>query len=196
MGIEQLTEQFGLTDEAAETAICEHVRLCYDVCHAAVSYEQPVDVLDKLKKYGLRVGKVQISAALKADFPADNATERTAVNETFARFNEPTYLHQVVARTTDNQLLRFADLPDALSAFDDTHAEWRAHFHVPLFADGYGQLNSTRDAITEVIQLQKERSFTNQFEVETYTWDVLPPELKTNLIDSIARELSWVAKQI
>lgn len=196
MGIEQLTEQFGLTDEAAETAICEHVRLCYDVCHAAVSYERPVDVLDKLKQYGLRVGKVQISAALKADFSAGDSADRESVKETFARFNEPTYLHQVVARTTDNQLLRFADLPDALSAFNDTHAEWRAHFHVPLFADGYGQLRSTRDAITEVIQLQKERSFTNQFEVETYTWDVLPPELKTNLVDSIARELNWVVQLV
>lgn len=196
MGIEQLTEQFGLTDEAAEQAICEHVRLCYDVCHAAVGYEQPAEVLDKLKAYGLRVGKVQISAALKADFPAGDATGRAAVRQAFEVFNEPTYLHQVVARTTDGQLLRFGDLPEALAAFDHTHAEWRAHFHVPIFVDQYGLLTSTRDAIETVLALQTERAFTNQFEVETYTWDVLPADLKASLVDSIARELNWVQTAI
>ncbi|AQG82449.1 metabolite traffic protein EboE [Spirosoma montaniterrae] len=191
MGIEQLTDQFGLTDEAAEAAICEHVRLCYDVCHFAVGYERPAEVLDKLKNYGLRVGKIQISAALKAAFPVD-ADGREAVRQAFERFNEPTYLHQVVARTHDGSLLRFTDLPNALAAVDDTHAEWRAHFHVPIFVPDYGVLQSTQDDIREVLRLQAERAFTNQMEVETYTWDVLPEGLKLDLIDSIEREMKWV----
>lgn len=191
MGIEQLSDQFGLTDEEAEAAICEHVRLCYDVCHFAVGYERPVEVLDKLKKYGLRVGKIQISAALKAEFP-DGAEEREAVRQAFARFDEPTYLHQVVARTKSGELLRFPDLPNALAAFDDTHAEWRAHFHVPIFVDDYGVLRSTQDDIRVVLDLLATRPFTNQLEVETYTWDVLPAPLKLDLVDSIEREIQWV----
>lgn len=197
MGLEQLTEEFGLTDEDAEATICDHVRLCYDVCHFAVGYERPADVLDKLKNYGLRVGKIQISAALKAQFPASDEAGREAVRQAFAPFNEPTYLHQVVARrgfdrTTSSQLLRFPDLPDALAAFDDSHAEWRAHFHVPLFVENYGVLQSTQDDIREVLRLQAERHVTNQLEVETYTWDVLPTELKADIVDSIERELKWV----
>ncbi|GAB2552564.1 metabolite traffic protein EboE [Spirosoma aerophilum] len=191
MGIEQLTTEFNLTDEQAEAAICEHVRLCYDVCHFAVGYERPAEVLDKLKDFGLRVGKIQISAALKAEFP-DQPDEREAVRQAFATFNEPTYLHQVVARTKSGELLRFRDLPDALAAFDETHAEWRAHFHVPLFIKDYGVLQSTQDDITEVLNLLSTRAFTNQLEVETYTWDVLPAPLKFNLIDSIEREIKWV----
>ena len=200
MGIEQLSEQFNLTDEQAEIAICEHVRLCYDVCHFAVGYERPAEVLNKLKKYGLRVGKIQISAALKAEFPAPNSpgasAERERIKQAFAQFNEPTYLHQVVARTQSGDLLRLPDLPEALAAFNDEHAEWRAHFHVPLFVDDYGVLKSTQDDIRTVLNLQAERMFTNQLEVETYTWGVLPSALKKELIDSIERELTWVSKLI
>ncbi len=191
MGLEQLGEAFDLTDEEAEAAICEHVRLCYDVCHFAVGYERPADVLEKLKNYDLRVGKIQISAALKAEFPAD-PEGRAAVRQAFERFNEPTYLHQVVARTLSGELLRFPDLPDALAAFDETHAEWRAHFHVPIFVEDYGVLQSTQDDIQAVLSLLADWPFTNQLEVETYTWDVLPADLKLGVVDSIEREVNWV----
>ncbi|QMW02954.1 metabolite traffic protein EboE [Spirosoma foliorum] len=200
MGIDQISEQFGLTDEQAETAICEHVRLCFDVCHVAVGYEKPAEVLAKLKDYGLRVGKVQISAALKAEFPEpgsrSTAEGREIVKQAFAQFNEPTYLHQVVARTRSGELLRFADLPEALAAFDDNHVEWRAHFHVPIFISEYGVLKSTQDDIQTVLNLQATNKFTNQMEVETYTWDVLPADLKLGLVDSIDREMKWVYKSI
>jgi hypothetical protein len=201
LGIEFLTDRFGLTDEEAENALVQHVRLCYDVCHFAVGYEKPAEVLDKLKQYGLRVGKIQISAALKAEFPAPDspsaAADREAVRQAFEQFNEPTYLHQVVARrgfarTYAGELLRFPDLPQALAALDETHAEWRAHFHVPIFVSDYGVLQSTQDDIQEVLRLLAERPFTNQLEVETYTWDVLPNDLKLGLVDSIEREMKWV----
>ncbi|GAB4027409.1 metabolite traffic protein EboE [Spirosoma gilvum] len=195
MGIEQLTNEFGMTDAEAEATICEHVRLCYDVCHFAVGYERPADVLDKLKEYGLRVGKIQISAALKAQFPDDPA-ERTAIRQAFEQFNEPTYLHQVVARSSDNTLMRFSDLPEALAALNNQHSEWRSHFHVPLFVADYGVLQSTQDDIMEVLRLQAERRFTNQLEVETYTWGVLPDDLKKDIVDSIEREMKWVVEQI
>ncbi|GAB3943259.1 metabolite traffic protein EboE [Spirosoma harenae] len=195
MGIEQISEQFGMTDTEAEETICAHVRLCFDVCHFAVGYERPADVLDKLKEYGLRVGKIQISAALKAEFPEDQAG-REIVRKAFEQFNEPTYLHQVVARTRTDELLHFADLPEALAALNEDHVEWRSHFHVPLFVADYGVLTSTQDDILEVLRLQADRKFTNQLEVETYTWEVLPKELKLSLVDSIEREMKWVQKSI
>lgn len=191
MGLEQLTETFGMTDEEAETAICDHVRLCYDVCHFAVGYERPADVLEKLREFGLRVGKIQVSAALKATFPDAPDPERETIRQAFAQFNEPTYLHQVVARTKSGELLRFRDLPDALAAFNDDHVEWRSHFHVPIFVNKYGVLHSTQDDIVTVNNLLAERPFTNQMEIETYTWDVLPDDLKLNLVDSIEREMKW-----
>lgn len=195
IGIEQLTTEFGLTDEAAEAAIVDHVRLCYDVCHFAVGYERPADVLEKLQRYNLRVGKIQISAALKAEFPTE-PTAREAVRQAFAQFNEPTYLHQVVARMHSGERVRYPDLPEALAAFDDNHAEWRSHFHVPIFVKEYGVLQSTQTDIDDVIRLLAERPFTNQMEAETYTWEVLPDALKAPIVDSIERELSYVLAQI
>jgi hypothetical protein len=43
-----------------------------------------------------------------------------------------------------------------------------------------------------VIELAARNAFTHHLEIETYTWDVLPPGLKIDLTDSIAREYDWV----
>jgi hypothetical protein len=64
------------------------------------------------------------------------------------------------------------------------------HFHVPIFLERYGKLESTQDHLREVISLVRDR--TSHLEIETYTWDVLPPDLKASSVDSIAREYEWV----
>lgn len=189
IGITYLGEKLGLSADEAATAIRDHIQLCYDVCHFAVGYENPVSVLDQLQARGIRVGKIQVSSALKVDF-SSQADEKLAA---IAGFDEPTYLHQVVARLADGSLKRFADLPEALEAFDAaTHQEWRVHFHVPLFVDTYGLLESTQSAIREVLALNQERPFTDQLELETYTWGVLPESMQLPLNESISREMAWV----
>jgi len=194
IGIERLNENFGLSAADAEAALREHIQLCYDVCHFAVGYERPEEVLQKMADNGLSIGKIQISAALKATFPVE-PNSREAVRKQFMHFNEPTYLHQVVARDQNGDLLRFTDLTPALQAFNDQHVEWRSHFHVPIFVGDYGLLQSTQDDILEVLHLQRAKPFTQQMEVETYTWEVLPDELKIPLNDSITREMQWLLAQ-
>ena len=39
-------------------------------------------------------------------------------------------------------------------------------------------------------------SFTKHLEVETYTWDVLPENMKTDGVTSIIRELNWVKQTL
>ena len=195
IGMDRLNDEFGMTVEEADAALREHIQLCYDVCHFAVGYERPDDVLRKLEQNGLKVGKIQISAALKAPIPGD-AARREDVRRAFLQFNEPTYLHQVVARTHRGELQRYPDLPQALAAFGPQHAEWRSHFHVPLFVEDYGVLQSTQSDIVDVLTLQKQRPFTTQLEVETYTWEVLPEDMQLPLTDSIVRELTWTLQQL
>ena len=48
------------------------------------------------------------------------------------------------------------------------------------------------DDIEAALQLWCEQPFTDALEVETYTWDVLPSDLKSTINDSIVRELNWV----
>ena len=88
-------------------------------------------------------------------------------------------------------------MPDALAdAGNDKVSEWRAHFHVPLFIENYGLLQSTRTDIEKVLAIHQQRPFTSHLEVETYTWEVLPAELKSSLLSSIIRELEWVNSKL
>ncbi|MEJ7779199.1 MAG: metabolite traffic protein EboE [Daejeonella sp.] len=188
----QLPGRLNISVQEAGECVREHICLCYDVCHFAIGYEPHQDILKELAEKGIRVGKIQISAALKADLPRDNAL-RDRVAEEFSKFNETTYLHQVVARKQNNELLRYRDLPEALSDINNPLAhEWRAHFHVPVFCKDLGLLKSTQSDIIEVLQLQKGNAFTSQMEIETYTWEVLPEALKVPIALSISRELNWV----
>jgi hypothetical protein len=192
MGAEYLQKQLEYTAEQSEEAIREHLQLCYDVCHFAVGYEDHTAVIRQLREKKINVGKIQISAALKAAMP-DVQSERAPVIQAFRQFNESTYLHQVVARQNDGSLKRYPDLPEALSDAGNTSTkEWRSHFHVPLFVQDYGLLRSTQEDIREVLSVQRRQPFTNHLEVETYTWEVLPDALKVPLSESIIREMEWV----
>jgi hypothetical protein len=148
--------------------------------------------LEQLDKKGIRTGKIQISAALKAEMPAE-INLRAGISEAFSKYNEPTYLHQVVARNTGGSLIRYKDLPEALDdSLNPNVKEWRAHFHVPVFVEDLQLLRSTQSDIVEVLNIQKSRPFTDHLEVETYTWEVLPESLKMPIDQSIIRELNWV----
>jgi hypothetical protein len=195
-GTEMLGKEFGFSEAGAAAAIREHIRLCYDICHFAVGYEDHKKIITLLQEKDIRIGKIQISAALKASL-AILPEERKEVIEAFKQFNESTYLHQVVALQQGNLLKRYRDLPPALDDAMDSHTrEWRAHFHVPLFISDYGVLKSTQSDIEEVLALQKKQKFTNHLEVETYTWEVLPKKLKLPLQESIIRELLWVEQTL
>ncbi|MBW3545688.1 MAG: metabolite traffic protein EboE, partial [Bacteroidetes bacterium] len=134
-GIPYLQQQLGLTTEQARSAILDHIQLCYDVCHFALAYEQPQEVFQQLAANGIRIGKIQISAALKARL-AEDVEQREPVVQALRPFIESTYLHQVVERDADGQLTHYADLPEALEQLKKPIArEWRTHFHVPVFLE-------------------------------------------------------------
>ena len=187
-----LAGSLNMSESEVEKCIKEHICLCYDVCHFAIGYEQHSEVLEQLDTKGIRTGKIQISAALKADMPTD-INSRAGIADAFSKYNEPTYLHQVVARNLDHSLIRYRDLPEALAdSLNPMVKEWRAHFHVPVFAENLQLLRSTQSDIVEVLKIQKSIPFSNHLEVETYTWEVLPESLKMPIDQSIIRELNWV----
>jgi sugar phosphate isomerase/epimerase len=158
----------------------EKVTICFDACHSAVAYEEPEAALSALDEAGIRIGKAQLSAALRLPVIARAELER---------FADPIYLHQVTQRSADGTLVSWPDLPEALDGYGGGE-EWRVHFHVPIFLERYGKLESTQDHLREVISLVRDR--TSHLEIETYTWDVLPRDLKASSVDSIAREYEWV----
>ena len=196
LGIALMEKRFELTPENATIILKEHVQLCYDICHFAVGFENHQEIIELLKQKNISIGKIQISAALKARLPSATA-ERGEVMNAFKQFNESTYLHQVIALQQDGSFKKYRDLPDALKDAANLSAiEWRSHFHVPLFVEKYGVLQSTQQDIVTVLNLHKQQPMTNHLEIETYTWEVLPDSLKLPITDSIIRELEWVQQSL
>ena len=179
----------------ADQIVKQYIQVCYDVCHFAVGYEQPQDVILKFEKEGIKIGKVQISAALKVQLATSG--NRDTIRELLHPFQESTYLHQVVQRNNDQTFTHYADLPDALKNLDDSKAvEWRTHFHVPIYKQSYNAIESTQQDIIDVLKINQTKNFTNHFEVETYTWEVLPTDERVHIEESIVRELEWFLGEI
>ncbi|MGY8695516.1 MAG: metabolite traffic protein EboE [Verrucomicrobiia bacterium] len=162
----------------------------YDACHLAVEYETAEESLGRLVDAGIRISKIHLSSALKvSDF-----SESTL--KTLEGFCEEVYLHQVVARTGTDPLVRYEDLDVALAARasgEDQADEWRIHFHIPLHSSPGAPLESTSDQISSVLDIVKgSPDMCRHFEMETYTWEVLPGGLgAVDVVDQLVREYDW-----
>jgi hypothetical protein len=184
-----------LRDEhPGDSRLREHLGVNYDTCHLAVEFEEPVDVLRRFHEHDIRVSKLHFSSALKVT--ADAAT-RSALRE----FEEPVYFHQVVARSADGALTRYRDLDLALDSQHSTPnfvEEWRIHFHIPLHFQPATLFRTTRDHLVGVMDwLAAEPTLCSHVEMETYTWEVMPPELKNrNVVDQLVAEYDWTLGEL
>jgi sugar phosphate isomerase/epimerase len=191
-GAPLLASALGVGVGPARDSLLDHIQVCFDCCHFSVAHEPPAEAIRAILDAGIRIGRIQLSSALHVTMPA--ATD--AADAAMARlrpFADSTYLHQVVRRE-GGALQHFADLPDALA--HPAPGDWRIHFHVPLFTGEYDGLRSTQDDVRQVLDLVTATCVTRHLEIETYTWDVLPARLKIDLLESIAREYTWVLDAI
>ena len=191
IGIPFFKSKLGLNEVEAEALVKRYITVCYDICHFSLAYEEPRDTFSKFKKQNIRIGKIQVSAALKILFDGEN--DGKIWNE-LSKFNEPTYLHQVTEKIGDT-VQTYSDLPVVLEK-KESYKELRAHYHVPLFLEKYGALYSTQDHILKVFDYIKDNPVTEHLEIETYTWDVLPSDLKQELSASIIREIQWLKSNL
>ncbi|MEU8571331.1 metabolite traffic protein EboE [Streptomyces pathocidini] len=170
----------------------DRIGVCVDTCHLATQFEDPEHVVAALTAAHVPVVKAQLSAALHAEEPHD-----PAVREALAAFAEPRFLHQTRTRTPYGRVHGTDDLPEALAEDGPlpTTAPWRAHFHVPLHAPPEPPLTSTLPVLGDTLTrlVGGPVPLTRHLEVETYTWQALPPELRPRtrgrLAEGIAAEL-------
>lgn len=184
-----------LLNNADEQSVRAYLKVCHDVCHAAVMFEGQAGALQRYRQAGIKVGKVQLSSAIEVNFEAMSANEREAGREQLQAFCEPRYLHQTMV--SNGQAARFyEDLPDALAA-EAARGQWRVHFHVPLFVQQFGAIGTTQQQVIDCVKAIEASDEVKHFEVETYAWDVLPQGLGgEDLASGIARELEWVAQEL
>jgi len=203
-------EPLGLLENSAETIsffeqlrdehkndprLDEFLGVNYDTCHFAIEFEEPQNALAALQQAGIKISKLHLSSALKTR-PTREA--RAALKN----FVDDVYLHQVIARDANGKLKFFRDLPDALSCHSPLvtrhSAEWRIHFHVPLHAPAILPFENTSDHLLGVLDLLAENpKMCSHLEIETYTWEVLPPELKSqSVVGQLAGEYGWTLSRL
>jgi len=184
---------FAITAGIPEELVRRHIHICFDVCHYGVSFDKPASCLNELIAKNISIGKIQISSALRVDL----RHEELAKIEALKQYEEPTYLHQVKALKKDGSFEQFKDLGEALEQFTPgKYDEWRVHFHVPLFLDSYGLLNSTQAEIAETLAHHQLHQVTRMMEIETYTWGVLPEEYQQSIETSVAREITFIQEML
>ena len=182
----------GVGRSEAEILLRRHLGICYDVCHGSVEYEDTVAALDRLLAAGIAIPKIQLSPAMR--IPAMTKGLIDAV----MRYNDGVYLHQSIVRRGDS-LSRHVDLPDAVTAFGEGQAdgEWRIHCHVPVFLADLGEISSTRSDLVATLAALRQRTRSSHLEVETYTWDVLPDNIRTGSKSAdIAREIAFCRQEL
>jgi len=167
------------------------VGLNYDTCHLAIEFEDAKKALDRITGAGIRLSKLHFSSALKLQPTAENVAKLHA-------FDEPVYFHQVIASYgADEPLRRFKDLPDALQFArtnpNDLGEEWRVHFHIPIHAQPGGGFDSTRDHLIGAMDwLAANPTKCQHIEMETYTWEVLPAEMRSgDVVNQLVKEYEW-----
>lgn len=187
---EELAHLTGLTSMQAADKLPRHLGLCYDVCHAAVEFEDPAGSIAMLREAGIPVHKLQLSSAVRV------ASGSPEVREVLARYDEPTYLHQLIEQGPEG-LARFADLGEALGGGAKDGREWRVHFHVPVFLESLPDFDTTQAFLADIVELHRREPISPHVEVETYTWDVLPQGLRAGKVeDAVSRELNWVLERL
>ena len=195
-------EPLGLFEDAAETVSffqelaserpgdsrwCDCLGVNYDVCHLACEFEAPEKSFALFREHGIRISKIHLSSALKVK-PV------TAARESLRSFVDEVYLHQVIAGAGGRRLRAYPDLDDALAApVSADEEEWRVHFHVPLQMADSELFGTTSEANLRVLELlAAEPGLCRHLEMETYTWSVLPPALRSrDVVGQLAAEYAW-----
>ncbi|MCW5551459.1 MAG: metabolite traffic protein EboE [Verrucomicrobiae bacterium] len=171
----------------------EHLGVNYDTCHYAVEFENPQEAIGCLQQHGIKLSKIHLSNALRVK---PTAEARTALSA----FADDVYLHQVVVQQADGQRSIYRDLRDALTgeAAATAALEWRIHFHIPLHSPPTALFGNTADHLLGVLDLLAgDPALCSHLEMETYTWEVLPPEMKNrDVVEQLVAEYEWTLRSL
>ena len=182
-------------DRPGDLRMEDHLGVNYDCCHLAVEFEPPQEALGRLLQHKVRLSKIHLSSALKV-------RPTREVRAALKAYTDDIYFHQVVERDSRGELRRFRDLDNALAAEATTQPhvpeEWRIHFHIPLHTEPGEHFETTSDHIQGTLDFVKQHpGLCSHFEMETYTWEVLPPEMKRrNVVDQLVDEYRWTLGEL
>ena len=191
-GIRRLAEIAQIPLSEAEGAVRRYLGIVFDIGHQSVGFENITESLTKLVNAGIPIFKLQEAASL---WVKDLTVE---IVPALRRFTDTIYLSQTSLKQ-DGAITKYLNLGEALDAFEanPVKTEMRTHFHVPVFLEELGPFLTTRFGVQEALKMHRETPLSDHLEIETYTWDVLPAELKTgDIVDYVSRELEFVRNEL
>ncbi len=167
----------------------DRIGVCLDLANLACTWEEPADALDRLAAAGISVIRAQVAAAIEVADPAVAA-------ETLRGYVRAGHQHQV----TNPSGAYLDDLSDALR--DLPPGPWRVRYHVPLHTAPAPPLAATREVWLGALRhlMGGAHPGTDYLDVETETWDVLPPGERpagpSALAEGIAAELAHTCNEL
>jgi hypothetical protein len=173
----------------------EHLGVNYDTCHLAVEFEEAANALAVFQHHRVKLSKIHLSNALRV-------TPTAEVREALRAFADDIYFHQTVVRREDGSRVIYRDLGDVLTSEPigtiPEAAEWRIHFHIPLHSPPTELFGNTADHLLGALDvLAANPALCSHLEMETYTWEVLPPELKNrSVVDQLVAEYDWTLARL
>lgn len=182
----------GIPISEAEGAVRRYLGIVFDIGHQSVGFENITYSLTKIRSAGIPIFKLQEAASLWVErLTADKLTA-------LRRFTDTIYLSQTSLKQ-DGKTNKFLNLGEALDFYEanPVETEMRTHFHVPVFLEEIGPFRTTRFGVQEALKMHRESPLSDHLEIETYTWDVLPPALLSgDIIDNVSRELEFVRTEL
>ncbi len=191
-GIRELAAIAEIPISEAEGAMRRYLGIVFDIGHQAVGFEDITASLKKIVAAGIPIFKLQEAAALWVQ------SLSLEMLPALRKFTDTIYLSQS-SLLRNGEITKFLNLGEALDAFEANpiETEMRTHFHVPVFLEELGPFRTTRFAVQDALRMHREQPLSDHLEIETYTWDVLPAELKTgDIIEYVTRELEFVRNEL
>lgn len=191
-GIKELAKVAGIPISEAEGAIRRYLGIVFDIGHQSVGFENIGESLTKIQNAGIPVFKLQEAASLWVE---SLTTEKIPA---LRKFTDTIYLSQTSLKQ-NGKITKFLNLGEALDHFEanPVPTEMRTHFHVPVFLEEIGPFRTTRFGVQEALRMHRENPMSDHLEIETYTWDVLPPALLSgDIVENVTRELEFVRDEL
>ena len=197
-----------------------------EIARAAVHAVHALEHVDRFEtqRLGAAVADaVDPRAARKLDLPtrrplANRAAHSAVATLTDAQYHEALLCVQSGSNLNDPKRFKFdndqfylktaremrelfKDIPEALvdPSLLQNLTELRVHFHLPLHSEPVNKdFSNTTDFLKKVIgTIKGSTTPACELEIETYTWEVLPPSLRSkNVTDQIVSEYRWVLSEL
>ena len=190
-GADSLAESLHISPERARQLVQEHVRICFDASYFASRFESAQSVLENFSKLGIRLAKLQLSAALCCDL--HNAAHHAEISRRLRLLAQQN--RYVVQRDIDAQLQHFPDIASALEHLHNRKAsEWRIDMHLPLYFPASEAMHASQSYIQSCFRIVRSKQRGCVLEIESHPSVLINEE--PDWLESREREYRWVLHQL